>query len=128
MTEAVSKSNQVLWERNHDVIEKAFFDLLTENKKVPSYNQIAKRTGISRQAVSGHMKELNIDIWKPQFRMFTPKILTKLAAEAMNNGRADHIKLFMQLIENFEGDEKKAVTAIQVNYYLGNPNKAKEIE
>lgn len=111
------------WENNHERIEHAFFKFIDENKRLPNYRELAEATGMTRQTVSQHMKELNLDIWRPQFKMFTQKVLEKLTKEAVSTGKADLIKLFMQIVENFDGEEKKAITAIQVNYYLGNPKK-----
>ncbi|OOQ59653.1 hypothetical protein [Mucilaginibacter pedocola] len=46
-----------LWERNHMLISNAIARHLQQHAVMPTKNQIARETGISRQTVAGHIKE-----------------------------------------------------------------------
>lgn len=89
------------WEANHDVIENAYFKLLEQNKRVPSYHSIAKEAKLTYSTVFKHCQELSLDKWKPLFKPMTKRIIQRLAVQALKTGKSQETKLFMQLIEDY---------------------------
>lgn len=110
------------WEANHELIESAYFKLLEQNKRVPTFKLLSEETKIGTTAIEKHLKELSLDKWKPYFKPMTKKIIQRLGLEAMKTGRSPEVKLFMQLMEDYREknevtgkDGESLITAISVN-------------
>ena len=94
-------SRNTTWEHNHKLIETAAVEHIKNSNKAPSYEMYRKSTGLSNETTKKHLKELNLDIWKPLFKPFTPVILIKLLKSFLKDGKYSDAKLLMQLIEDY---------------------------
>lgn len=98
--EKVGKKKNKTWNSNHEIIESAFLKLMNANKfqKFPTTKQLIKETGLSDVTIDKHLKDLSYDKFRPQFSILIPTVLTRFAAQCLQQPKAPEIKLFMQLI------------------------------
>lgn len=53
----LDSNKQQVWEYNHQAITDAISKLTEEHGSMPTKNQLAEETGLSRQTISKHLKE-----------------------------------------------------------------------
>jgi len=111
-----------MWECNHNHITAAIANLMQEYGRMPSQTEIAKKTELSRQTVSKHLKEYaNHPLYLEQieqFRFMTAKILTNLFKYAVN-GDVRAAKLYltaMGAIGNSSTSNSSTLIETQNNY------------
>lgn len=77
----LSTKNQ-LWEHNHVKISIALSKLMQDYGLMPTKNQIAKETGLSRQTIFNHIKEYSSNPLYlkevEQFKLLSNKVLAKV--------------------------------------------------
>ena len=100
-----SLKNQ-LWESNHLEITYAISTLMQEYGRMPSKNEIALETKLSRQTVHKHIKEFSShSLYKfelQQFKFASSKVLAKLFKYAVN-GDVKACKVYLDMV-GFKND------------------------
>lgn len=95
-----------LWESNHATITYTISSLIQEYGRMPSKNEIALNTKLSRQTVHKHLKEFsNHAFYKEelqQFKYASVKILARLYKYAMN-GDVKACKVYLDMV-GFKND------------------------
>lgn len=105
--------------RNHQIIEEAYVKLYDETGKHPSQTALAKETGLTRQTIYNHYKDLQLRDVSPKYKTRVNNVLNKLAEKA-EEGDVQAIKLYLEVVldwspkRQIESTEKKEV--IQVQY------------
>lgn len=90
-----------IWERNHMLISNAIANHLRLHAVMPTKNQIARETGISRQTVAGHIKDYKehpeyvAEI--EQFKFMSHKILGIVFKQA-SDGDIRAAKLYFEMV------------------------------
>ena len=99
ITDQVSKNE--IWEINHNQITWAIAVLMQERGRMPSKNEIAEKTELSRQTVHKHLKDYSAHpIYLQQveqFRFMTNKVLARVFHYAVN-GDVKAAKLFFDVV------------------------------
>ena len=76
------------WEYNHNKITQALSNLMQEYNTMPTKNQLAVATGLSRQSIHNHLKEYATHPlyagMMDQFRFMSSKVLAKVFKFAVN--------------------------------------------
>jgi hypothetical protein len=97
--------NQI-WEVNHNQITWAISTLMQEYGRMPTRNEIANKTELSRQTVYKHLKEYSstplFQEQVEQFRFMTSKVLAKVFSYAVN-GDIRAAKLYFEIVGNTNG-------------------------
>lgn len=77
------------WEQNHAKIREAMLELLAEKRgRIPSQDEIAKRSGLSRTTVQRHMREMELTRIAKPFRALADTVLLGLANRAVKGDTA----------------------------------------
>jgi hypothetical protein len=88
------------WEFYHDLILKAYEDVLTETKRFPTQVAIAEKCQLSRNTVAKHIKNLSLANISPRHKLMSDSVLFGISkAGAKGDARAG--KLFFQLVHNW---------------------------
>ena len=106
-SERIATERNRTWENNQLAITKAIDSLVRKNERLPTQQEIANETGISRQTVCVHLMEYRraqkeIDDLE-QFNFMASKVLGKLMEKAM------------------DGDMRASRLSLQVMGLLGRP-------
>ena len=95
------ESKNITWDANHVLITRATAALLRENERIPTKAEVAERTGLSRQTVHKHMKELTSVNMKTEhmehLNLMSSKVLAGVT-EAAINGNMKAARLFFELM------------------------------
>ena len=96
------------WQENHAAVFNAYMAILSEAAKAkkakrPSVTEVAKRSGISRNSVMKHLKEIDLQEVCDQAKVFIPQVVTNLGVRAMKN-RYD-AELFLNLVTEWSRSE-----------------------
>lgn len=115
-----STKNQ-LWENNHYKITIGISKLMEEYGKMPTMNQIAEETGLSRQTISKHLKDYQAHPLfveeRMKFKFMADRVLAKIYKVAVSNGDVKAAKLYFDVV-GYLGNESGNTTAVntQNNY------------
>ena len=97
--------NQI-WESNHCAITIAISTLMQEYGRMPSKNEIASHSKLSRQTIHKHIKEISshslYEFELQQFKFASSKILAKLFKYAVN-GDVKACKIYLDMV-GFKND------------------------
>ena len=93
------------WEDNHEIIQEAYFKLLKQNNKIPSVKKLCGATKLSHTTIVDHLKDMSIDKIRVRLVPMIERILMKLGQNALNNGKAPEVKLFMQVVADYRDRE-----------------------
>ena len=109
---------------NQIAIRNELLRSIEENGYVPSEIEISKATGLSVQAISRHLKEMDFETDKDFYRMFTPEIVMNIRASSKTHPASQ--KLWMQIFEKWSErlehtgkDGESLVTGIKVEIING---------
>ena len=107
-----------IWERNHMLISNAIANFMRQNAVMPTKNDIAQETGLSRQTVAKHFKDYNTQpefaAEMEQFKFMSHKILANVFKHA-SNGDMRAAKLYFEMVGAIDKQPAATVTA-QNNY------------
>ena len=104
--------DRVDWQTNHQLICNAFYELLSQKQKVPSYAAIAKQCKLSEKTVERHLQELTFDDFVAQFRPANEKVLTNLFEQASTTKDNHHmIRLWFEVIEKLGSKKQVDITS-----------------
>lgn len=110
-----------LWEGNHNSITYAISTLMQEFGRMPSKNEIADRSGLSRQTIYKHLNEYaNHPQYVQQieqFRFMTSKVLAKVFQFAVN-GDMSAAKLYFNVTGNMPGQYSNTTLIQNQNNYI----------
>ena len=105
-----------LWEINHNKITAAISNLMQEYGRMPSKQEIATKTDLSRQTIHKHLKEYTNHPQYleqiEQFRFMTSKVLAMVFRFAVN-GDIGAAKLYFNIIGNMNNGPTGNNTLIQ---------------
>ena len=94
-------SNQQVWEYNHQAITDAISRFTEEHGSMPTRNQLAEETGLSRQTISKHLKEYQSHPGHAeqieQFKMMAPRLMAKVFQSA-TKGDIRAAKLYLETV------------------------------
>ena len=89
------------WQDNHDELTRVIGNLIGENRRMPTVNQMANETGLSRQTIHKHLKEFyrsaNYQSQVNQFRMLSDRVLASLYTLAIG-GDVRAAKVFLDAV------------------------------
>lgn len=113
-----STKNQ-LWQYNHNRITWAISVLIQEYGRMPTNEEIAIKTEISRQTVHKHLKEYAKDVRYleivEQFKFMSSKVLAKVFSFAVQ-GDVKAAKLYLQVVGNCFSPMSSNTINTQNNY------------
>ena len=111
------------WEYNHIKITEAFFVIVKEKKRTPTYKELMKATELCEKTIERHLKELKFTKFIDKLKPMTERILLRLGNKAIG-GDIQATKLYMQIIENWnekfqhdhttDGKEINVIPVIQI--------------
>ena len=108
-----------LWENNHIKITSAISRLMQDYGAMPTKNDLAEQTGLSRQTISKHMKEYRAHpqylLEMEQFKFMAPKVLAKVFKFAVN-GDMRAAKLYFEMVGALGKQQPSTVIQEQNNY------------
>jgi DNA-binding XRE family transcriptional regulator len=108
-----------IWERNHMQISNAIASHMREYGVMPTQNDLAQKTGISRQTVAKHIKEYKehpeFAAQMEQFKMMSHKIMANVFKQA-SNGDMRAAKLYFDLVGAVNKQPAATVVTAQKNY------------
>ena len=90
------QSNNRIKTYNGELISKSIEKRLNKTNKMPSLTQISQDTGISRQTIAKHLKEMKLSNKMDKYRFITDDVMTSVR-RAIDAGNAQAMKLFFQL-------------------------------
>jgi predicted transcriptional regulator len=115
--QASTKSD--IWERNHMMISNAIANFMRQNAVMPTKNDIAQETGLSRQTVAKHFKEYKTQpefaAEMEQFKFMSHKILANVFKHA-SNGDMRAAKLYFEMVGAIDKQPASTVVTAQNNY------------
>lgn len=88
------------YEVNQHKILAAYKDLAAEGIVLPSYEQVADRSGLSLSTVKRHFANLNFDYVCKRERIHTPEVINAIRESALD-GKARAQKLYAQIMEGY---------------------------
>jgi DNA-binding transcriptional MocR family regulator len=95
------------WEQNHAKIRDAMLALIAEKKgKIPSQEEIAAKSGLSRITVQRHMQDMELSEIAHPFRALADTVLLGLANRAVKGDTAA-AKLYFKLTFGREADDRE---------------------
>ncbi|MCS3733809.1 hypothetical protein [Mucilaginibacter dorajii] len=108
-----------IWERNHMQISNAIANHMRKHGVMPSKNDIAQETGISRQTVAKHIKEYKehpeFAAQMEQFKFMGHKILANVFKHA-SDGDMRAAKLYFDMVGAANKQPAATVITAQNNY------------
>lgn len=105
---AVSKNDKrkVDWEHNNEIISEAFFSLVLQKKKYPTYKAIAEKTGLSIKTVERHLKDSDMfEDLKIKMRALKDKALLTLAVKAIKGESHHWSRLFFEVMDEVKAKD-----------------------
>lgn len=111
-----------LWEYNHNQITATISTLMQEYGRMPTKQEIANKTDLSRQTIHKHLKEyINHPLYLgqiEQFRFMTSKVLAKVFQFAID-GDTGAAKLYLNVMGFMNNDQSSNNTLIKTqNNYI----------
>ena len=103
------------WEFNHEVISGAYYKLMIDRKKKPTYKMLMQETGFSYETVRKHVKKLQFKPLESSFRLLTDKVIMALFSHAMRGHPADR-KLWFQVMEGWVEKHKMDVKNVGLQF------------
>jgi len=94
-------SERTDWLRNHELVMATYLRLYQSRKKLPTQEQVALACGLSRDTVMKHLRSVKLADVIPAVQSETAAVLRALTKTA-KAGKAQEVKLWMQLVHNFE--------------------------
>jgi hypothetical protein len=88
-------------EANLSLVSKAFFDLLKTNGRVPTQEEIAEETGLSRATVQRHIQSVSFGELSQPARLAAPRVLATVVSRALA-GHDSALKLFYKILKDGE--------------------------
>jgi hypothetical protein len=80
------------------LIRDSFFAYLSENKRYPSNNELARRTGLSEKTIRNHLKNFDLaEITEPS-KLFAENVLMSLIKRIQRTGDPSAVKLYLLLV------------------------------
>lgn len=108
-----------MWEYNHHKVTRAITKLMNGNGYMPSVNDIAQETGLSRQTVAKHLKEYRTNpeyiAEVEQFKFMAPKIMAGVFRLA-TGGDIKAAKLYLEMVGAINKQQSSTVVNKQNNY------------
>jgi len=110
-----------LWENNHIKISIALSKLMQDYGIMPTRNQLADETGLSRQTIFNHLKEYSSnplylkDV--EQFKLLSNKVLAKVFKYAVN-GDLKACRLYFDVVGGLNNQFFSSVKDVQQNNYI----------
>jgi len=110
-----------LWENNHLLITNAISSLMQDYGCMPTKNQLAEKTGLSRTTIHKHLKEYKnhpqylVEI--EQYRFMSSKVLAKVFKFAVN-GDIRAAKLYFEIVGNINNQTGNNMLIQQQNNYI----------
>lgn len=96
------------YEANQAKIKRAYDDFTNETgESLPSYEELAKRTGLSVKSIYNHFKKMDFDYVCKRERVHTPAVLEALRKTAIETGKAKEVKLYNQMVEGYIEEKKE---------------------
>lgn len=118
---ATQSTKNQLWETNHIVITSAMANLMLEYGCMPSKNNLAEKTGLSRQTINKHIREYQSHpqylLEMEQFRFLNSKVLAKVFKFAVN-GDMRAAKLYFEMAGNMNSQPANNTLIQQQNNYI----------
>lgn len=119
-----SDTKNQLWESNHCEITKAISDFILHYGKMPTKNQIAAETGLSRQTIHKHLKDYSTHpIYAEEmqkFRFMADSVLSKVYKMAVS-GDSDNVRaarLYFEVVGCLGGHNAMNTTINTQNNYI----------
>lgn len=94
------------WVINHEKIKTAYLDYWEQNDCRPTNTEISKITGIGKQTVGLHVRDLTLNEVVLNEKKYSNDVLKGLRSKAMS-GDAPAAKLWLQTVQEFS--EKKEI-------------------
>src|SRR5437868_13987170 len=86
---------------HRSIIRESFFGYLSENKRYPSNNELARRTGFSEKTIRNHLKNFDLaEITEPS-KLFAENVLLSLIKRIQRTGDPAAVKLYLFLVFGF---------------------------
>jgi hypothetical protein len=124
------------WEYHQAKITRTISILMKEEGRLPTQMEIAEKSGLSRQTVNKHLKEIGktpyLKEYIETFRFMGPKVLARVYAFAVN-GDVKAARLFLQATGYLQGTNNPSTgietqnNYIQINNTIINQSKLKEL-
>lgn len=111
-----------LWENNHYRITLAITKLMEDYGKMPTKNQIAEESGLSRQTISKHLKNYQTNPLYAEemqkFKFMADRVLSKVYKIAISCGDVKAARLYLEVL-GYLGNQSGINTTINTqNNYL----------
>jgi hypothetical protein len=112
-------TNSDIWEYNHMVISNAISKLMHQDGSMPTKNDIAKETGLSRQTVAKHlvgfMSSPEFTEQMDQFKFMAPKVLANVYKVA-GKGDMRAARFFFEMVGTINKQQGNTIVNEQKNY------------
>lgn len=113
------------WEDNHNKVIQAISQKMRENGRMPATNELLKRTGLSRQTITKHLRSFQQSASYQEhllkFRLMSDSILAQLFGLAMQ-GDVKAAKVYLDAVGGLTGLGSNAVPKPATNYIQINNN------
>jgi hypothetical protein len=110
-----------IWYNNHERITKAIQEYIRAYSAMPSKVALAQATGLSRQTIHKHLRNLTIapelTHYTDMFTLMTPHVITKILEKALS-GDMNAAKLYMQAANKETGSITPDVVINHQNNYI----------
>ncbi|NHA06463.1 hypothetical protein G7092_21825 [Mucilaginibacter sp. HC2] len=115
----LDSNKQQVWEYNHQAITDAISKLTEEHGSMPTKNQLAEETGLSRQTISKHLKEYQTHPAHAeqieQYKMMAPKLMAKVFQYAAK-GDIRAARLYLETVGATGKQQNNTVVKSQNNH------------
>ena len=124
--------NNITAQSNSALITKTIHKHMKATKRMPTVTQISEDTGISRQAISRHLKDLKLPSYLDKYKELTDDVMRCLLM-ACESGNVHAMKLFFQLTWRWKPpkinepeETKETITKFIITNDSNTPEKNKE--
>lgn len=117
-----SKKERTDYKSHHTLIQIEFLKMIKETGQIPTQEELAKQTGLSRRTIETHFQNMNFDKLLPQYKHITPLVIASLANTAIKTGKAPEAKLFCQLVEGFSEKTSNVNLDFDMSKIISDPN------
>ena len=93
---------------NQIAIRNELLRSIEENGYIPSEKELSKATGLSVQAISRHINEMDFEADKDFYKMFTPEVVMNIKKSSERHPASQ--KLWLQVIEGWNEKTSLSVT------------------
>ena len=93
---------------NQIAIRNELLRSIEENGYIPSEKELSKATGLSVQAISRHINEMDFEADKDFYKMFTPEVVMNIKKSSERHPASQ--KLWLQVIEGWNEKTSMNVT------------------